>query len=209
MTEESGMQENKPEPGMPGNPVTLTDPKMMRALAHPARIAIWTHIAMRGSATATECAEVAGLSPSACSYHLRTLARYGFVEEDRASAADGRERPWRARLLAFTLKDRPDDPAADRLASRLLVENLRAAAEEIRARFLDRKSEYPADWQAASGELFSVAHVTPEELDELRAKVLEVLHPYIRLDEAERSPGALPVRIMLDMFPWFRPEEAQ
>jgi Helix-turn-helix domain len=193
---------------MPGNPVRLTDPKMMRALAHPARIAIWTHIALRGPTTATECAEVAGLSPSACSYHLRTLARYGFIEEDRASAADGRERPWRARLLAFTMEDRPDTPAAGRVASRLLAENIRASAEEIRVRYLDRKSEYPAGWQAASGELFSVAHVTPDELDELRAKVLAILTPYIRLDEAERSPGALPVRIMLDMFPWFGPEEA-
>ncbi len=195
--------------GMPGNPVKLTDPKMMRALAHPARIAIWTHIGLRGAVTATECAEVAGLSPSACSYHLRTLARYGFIEEDRAAAADGRERPWRARLLAFTMEDTPDNPAAGRVASRLLVENIRASAEETRVRYLDRKSEYAADWQAASGELFSVAHVTPEELDELRAKVLDVLTPYIRLDEAERSPGALPVRIMLDLFPWFRPEEAK
>jgi len=193
---------------MPGNPVKLTDPKMMRALAHQARIAIWMHIALRGSATATECAEVAGLSPSACSYHLRSLARYGFVEEDRAAAADGRERPWRARLLAFTLEHQPDEPAATRLAGRLLVENFRAGAEEIRARYLDRKSEYPADWQAASGELFSVAHVTADELQELRVKVLEIMAPYVRLDEAERSPGALPVRIMVDMFPWFGPEEA-
>ena len=209
---ESSAERGKPgtsvEPGMPGNPVKLTDPKMMRALAHPARIAIWTHIAMRGPTTATECAEVAGLSPSACSYHLRTLARYGFIEEDRASAADGRERPWRARLLAFTMEDRPDTPPAGRVASRLLVENLREAAEEIRARYLDRKYEYPADWQAAAGEMFSVAHVTPEELQELRAKVLDVLEPYIRLEEAERSPVALPVRVMFDLFPWFRPEEA-
>jgi len=182
---------------------------MMRALAHPARIAIWLHIGLRGAVTATECAEVAGLSPSACSYHLRTLARYGFIEEDRASAADGRERPWRARMLAFTIEEDPGEPAAVHLASRLLVENMRAAAEEIRARYLDRKSEYPADWQAASGELFSVAHVTPEELNQLRAQVREVMDPYIRLDPADRSPGALPVRVVLDMFPWFRPEEAQ
>jgi DNA-binding transcriptional ArsR family regulator len=214
----SGMVQNGPEaggpkktvaPGMPGNPVRLTDPKMMRALAHPARIAIWTHIGLRGSATATECAEVAGLSPSACSYHLRTLARYGFVEEDRESAADGRERPWRARLIAFTMEDGPQATAAGRVASRLLVENFRAEAEEIRSRYLDRKSEYPADWQAASGELFSAAHVTPDELQELRAKVLEIMAPYMRLEEAERPPGALPVRIMLDMFPWFGPEEAK
>jgi DNA-binding transcriptional ArsR family regulator len=200
---------SKAEPGTLTNPMKLTDPKMMRALAHPARIAIWMHIGLRGSATATECAEVAGLSPSACSYHLRTLARYGFIEEDRASAADGRERPWRARMLAFTLDDGPDEPAATRLASRLLVENVRAAAEETRARYLDRKSEYPADWQAAAGEVFSVAHVTPEELNELRAKVQDVLNAYARLDPAERSPGALPVEVMLDLFPWFRPEEAR
>jgi hypothetical protein len=32
--------------------------------------------------------------------------------------------------------------------------------------------------------------------------------PYIRLDPAERTDGALPVRILLDLFPWFGPEEA-
>jgi predicted ArsR family transcriptional regulator len=200
---------NSIEPGMPGNPVRLTDPKMMRALAHPARIAIWSHIGLRGSVTATECAEVAGLSPSACSYHLRTLAKYGFIEEDRAAAANGRERPWRARLLAVTLEDRPDSSAGERVASRLLVENMRASAEEIRARYVDRESEYPAEWRAASGETFSAAHVTPDELNELRTKVLAVMEAYIRLDPAERSPGALPVRIMLDMFPWFTPDEVK
>jgi Helix-turn-helix domain len=197
------------EPGFPGNPVQLTDPKRMRALAHPARIAIWTHIAMRGTATATECAEVAGLSPSACSYHLRTLARYGFVEEDRTAAADGRERPWRAKMLAFTMDERPGRPAAERVASQLLVENLRAQAEDMRLRYVDRRSEYPLDWQAAAGEFFTAAYVTPAELEELRHKVLEVVAPYIRLDEAERSPGALPVRLLFDMFPWFGPEEAK
>jgi DNA-binding transcriptional ArsR family regulator len=209
MDAEADTPESSIEPGMPGNPVRLTDPKMMRALAHPARIAIWSHIALRGSITATECAEVAGLSPSACSYHLRTLAKYGFVEEDRASAADGRERPWRARLIAFTLEDRPDSSAGERVASRLLVENLRASAEEVRARYLDRQYEYPAAWRSAAGETFSAAHVTPDELDELRMKVLAVMEPYVRLDPGERSPGALPVRIMFDMFPWFTPEETQ
>ena len=196
------------ESGTLGNPIKLTDPQMMRALAHQARIAIWMHLGLRGPATATECAEVAGLSPSACSYHLRTLARYGFVEEDRASATDGRERPWRARLLAFTMEDGPGKSAAAQVASRLLVENMRASAEEIRVRYLSRQPEYPADWQTAAGELFSVAHVTAEELNQLRAQVLEVIAPYVRLDPAERSPGALPVRVMLDLFPWFAPEEA-
>ena len=197
------------EPGTLGNPVELTDPRMMRALAHQARIAIWTHLGMHGPATATECAQIAGLSPSACSYHLRTLARYGFVEEDPQSAADGRERPWRARLLAFNMSSGPDAPPATQVASQLLVENMRAVAEEIRVRYLARRSEYPDDWQTAAGEVFSVAHVTPGELDQMRSEVLEVMARYIRLDPASRSSGALPVRIMLDLFPWFGPEEVQ
>jgi len=40
--------------GTPGNPVWLTDPRMMRALAHPARMVIWQHLALEGAATATE-----------------------------------------------------------------------------------------------------------------------------------------------------------
>ena len=182
----------------------------MRALAHPARIAIWTHLGLHGPATATECAEIAGLSPSACSYHLRTLARYGFVEEDPDSAADGRERPWRARLLAFNIDDGPGVPAGHPgWPSRLLTENIRAAAEEVRARYLARQAEYPADWQAAAGEVFSVAHVTAEELDRMRAQVLEVMAPYVRLDAASGRPGRCRSRITLDLFPWFGPEQAR
>src|SRR5713226_3824820 len=63
-----------PEPGSAENPLLITDPRAMRALAHPARIAILQHLVVDGPATATECAEIAGLSPSACSYHLRALA---------------------------------------------------------------------------------------------------------------------------------------
>jgi len=207
--EDGAAEPGAAEPGMPGNPVTLTDPTMMRALAHQARIAIWSYLGLHGPATATECADIAGLSPSACSYHLRTLARYGFVEEDPDSAADGRERPWRARLLAFNMYEGPDVPPATQLAGRLLTENIRAAAEEVRARYVARHAEYPADWQAASGEVFSVAHVTAEELDRMRAQVLEVMAPYVRLDAASRPAGALPVRITLDLFPWFGPEQAQ
>src|SRR6202050_5175493 len=182
--------------GTAGNPLKPTHPRMGWALARQAPLSLRARLWPRGPAAATECAEVAGLSPSACSYHLRTLARYGFVEEDRASAADGRERPWRARLLAFTMSEDPSEPAATRVAGRLLAENIRAAAEAARLRYVERETAYPAEWQAASGEMFSVAHVTAAELDEMRAKVLEVMAAYIRLDPAERSPGALPVRLM-------------
>jgi DNA-binding transcriptional ArsR family regulator len=200
---------DKPEAGMPGNPITLTDPKMMRALAHPARIAILTQLGLRGPATATECAEVAGLSPSACSYHLRALARYGIVEEDPDSTADGRQRPWRARILSVSIESDSKTPAAVRLAGRMLAESARADAEETRARYLDRQQEYSDEWRHAAGETQDVVHVSPEELNELRKQIGEVVSGYRRLKPEERPAGTLPVRVQLDMFPWFGPEETR
>src|SRR6201998_3025713 len=94
-----------PALGIPGKSIKLTDPETMRALAHPARISLWQHLLLEGPATATECAPVAALSPSACSYHLRQLARYGFVQQDQAAAANGRERPWRAVVSSTTIED--------------------------------------------------------------------------------------------------------
>jgi DNA-binding IclR family transcriptional regulator len=48
---------------------------------------------MIAPATATQLAERVGESPANCSWHLRQLARYGFVEE--AGGGTGREGPWR------------------------------------------------------------------------------------------------------------------
>src|ERR1700677_3321712 len=141
------MTGNPPEPGWPGNPAKISDPRMLRALAHPARIKILTFLATEGPATATECAAIAGLSPSACSYHLRSLAQYGFVEEDLDSAADGRQRPWRCRIISMEW-DSQAVPGME-LAGQMLEETMRAEVDEIRAAYADRKSEYPREWQQA------------------------------------------------------------
>lgn len=215
MAEDAGIEagapgDRAPEPGaprgMPGNPLTLTDPGMMRALAHPARLAILFQLGLDGPATATECASVTDLSPSACSYHLRTLARYGLVEED--ISADGRERPWRAKVVSFTVPDSPDTPPAARAAGELVVESTRAKVDEVRERYRDRRDEYPADWQEAGGFTHDALHVTADELSELRRRVQQVIGEYRRLDRAERPPGAKRVQAIAEFTPWFSPEEA-
>ena len=79
-----------------GENVVISDPREIRALAHPARITVLHHLYAGEVLTATECATLAGLTPSAMSYHLRSLERSGLIV--RADpAGDGRERPWRAR----------------------------------------------------------------------------------------------------------------
>jgi DNA-binding transcriptional ArsR family regulator len=195
-----------PEPGSLENPLEISDPRALRALAHPARLAILQHLALDGPATATECAEVAGLSPSACSYHLRALARYGFVDEDPSGGVDRRHRPWRARVVAITGASDPIKPAAFRAASRLLTESMQARVDEVRTNYLDRETEYPPDWQRAAGWGQDVLHVTPAELDEVKTKIYAILAEYRRLSREDQSPDSRRVHVMLDFTPWFTPD---
>jgi hypothetical protein len=196
-----------PRPGTPENPLRITDPLAMRALAHPARIAILQHLVLDGPATATECAQVAGLSPSACSYHLRALARYGFVGEDPASAADGRHRPWRASVVAISFGEDPDQPDAVQAAGRLLAASMQARIGEVRAQYLERESDYAPEWRDASGMRQDVLHVTAQELAAVRAEFAALLSGYRRLNPADRPPGTRRVHAVLEMVPWFDPED--
>lgn len=154
-----------------------------------------------GPATATECAEFARLSPSACSYHLRALAKYGYVVEDRSEAADGRHRPWRATIVAMSINGDPSLPAATRTAGRLLMESVHAHLDERRTDYLDREAEYAPLWQRAAGYSQGVVHVTADELLELRRRLDALVGEYQRLDPADQPPGALRVGTYLEFTP--------
>src|SRR5580658_11118855 len=90
---------------------TVSDARTMRALAHPVRIALIEALTLGGAMTATEAGERIGESPTTCSFHLRQLARYGFVEE--AGGGKGRARPWRVTSIGYSLSSVHDDPAAE------------------------------------------------------------------------------------------------
>src|SRR5215212_1145988 len=85
------------------NSLTLTDPRAMRALAHPTRLALLDHLHAVEQATATECAAAVAESPSSCSSHLRALARCGFVAEGRGCV--GRGRPGLAAAAGIEFAD--------------------------------------------------------------------------------------------------------
>jgi DNA-binding transcriptional ArsR family regulator len=191
--------------GRPDSPAKITDPRALRALAHPARIAILQHLALDGPATATECAEIAGLSPSACSYHLRALARYGFVAEERSTAADQRHRPWRALVISISIGEDPDETPTVRAAGRLVVEALQARTDELRAEYLDHGAQFQRDWQAL-GSYQDVMHLTPGELAEVRQKIADILAQYRRLDPRDQPPGARRVHATAEFLPWFKLE---
>jgi predicted ArsR family transcriptional regulator len=71
----------------------IRDPRVLRAMAHPFRLRLLDLVVRRGTLTSAEAAEATGESTASCSFHLRQLAKYGFVEP--AEPRDGRERPWK------------------------------------------------------------------------------------------------------------------
>lgn len=70
------------------------DSAALKALTHPLRIRLLGMLRQDGPATATELSGRTQESSASTSYHLRVLAKYGFVAE--AEHRDGRERRWRA-----------------------------------------------------------------------------------------------------------------
>ena len=81
--QEERLTRRKHDPDLPVR--DIADARSMRALAHPLRLRLLEYLALRGPLTATQCAELVGESPASCSFHLRQLAKYGFVEAGPAS----------------------------------------------------------------------------------------------------------------------------
>ena len=102
----------EPQPAATGAMDTrkITDARAMRALAHPVRLALLEALAHAGTLTATQASELLGESPANCAFHLRTLAKYGYVVE--AGGGRGRERPWRRAHTALHITSEQDDPTA-------------------------------------------------------------------------------------------------
>jgi DNA-binding transcriptional ArsR family regulator len=181
----------------------ISDPGALRALAHAGRYAILEKLQTDGPSTATECAEVAGLSPSACSYHLRLLAKHGFVEPDDSRDRDGRERVWRAAITSWVSDP---DPAADRAQQQAMDSTLTrvmlASSDAKVLDFADRAAAEP-EWRDAALMSSSTVIATVDELREISAALMAVLRPYLRTTRPpEDAPdGARRVHMSIRMAP--------
>ncbi|MEU8152470.1 winged helix-turn-helix domain-containing protein [Micromonospora sp. NPDC048986] len=182
--------------------MTISDPQVMRAMAHPARIAIMEYLNSRESGgTATECAEIVGLSPSATSYHLRALAKFGLVEQ-APSRGDARERLWRVPSVSVLVEAGRDAGPEARAAEQALVEAHAVRAMERTRDWLRRAGDEPAEWYDTA--LFSdtLLLLTAEELAELNEAVLALLRPYHpRRRQGEPPAGARTVAVQYRTVP--------
>ncbi|MFL6155383.1 MAG: winged helix-turn-helix domain-containing protein [Marmoricola sp.] len=73
----------------------VSDPRILRAIAHPMRTRILGEIVAAGHLRAADVAATLDIPANQASFHLRQLAKYGLVELAPELARDGRDRVWR------------------------------------------------------------------------------------------------------------------
>ncbi|WP_223692266.1 ArsR/SmtB family transcription factor [Leifsonia poae] len=141
----------------------VTDPGMLRALAHPFRQRILWELAVRKYGRAADLAVVMGEPANTISYHLRALAQAGLVEGAPEFARDGRDRVWRL-THPEGLSASSDSPAADILETEQL--------EWMRDIVTERLPRQPG---AARGVYLGAAMLTEAEANQMFEEVVEVL----------------------------------
>jgi DNA-binding transcriptional ArsR family regulator len=183
----------------------LTDPRVMRALAHPTRVELMELVAREGELTATAAASLLGLSPANCSFHLRQLGKYGFLEE--APPGPGRVRPWRIGSVHHTWEELGADREADAAASALTSLVLERDLDRLRD-WLARRPAAPAEWRTSAYLSEALTYLTPTELAEMGERITELMLGYLdRVDPTKRPEGSLPILMISAGFP-LRPTAA-
>jgi len=153
-----------------------------------------------GTLTSTSASELTGESTGTCSFHLRQLARYGFIEE--APGGKGRERPWRAAEISLGWASVQEDPstaaAADALSELMLERRLRDLLTYLRNRVNE-----PDEWRQAAISMGNLLYLRPDELEQLGEAIVDLMRPYAERtrDPARRPQDARAVQLFAYGFP--------
>ena len=175
----------------------LEDAQLLRAMAHPLRLRLLGALRKDGPATASALARRLGESSGATSYHLRILAKYGFVEDERERNR-GRERWWRAVDESDEWSLDHDDPGLLE-ADRALGRQVAAEYQRWLRQWHDELPGWDRAWRAAANGVDQWFELTPEELRELSDEVLAVLERYG--DRRTPSEGTERAIVLFHAFP--------
>ncbi|GII58929.1 transcriptional regulator [Planotetraspora thailandica] len=175
----------------------VSDPRTLKAVAHPLRVRLLGALRTDGPATATELGARFGESSGSTSYHLRQLARYGFVEED-LDQRDRRERRWRAVHHGTSWSNTEMTATAEgREATQFLRRRqLEVLAADVEA--FDRGT-WSEEWIEAFGISDDVVRLRPATLRSLQDRVWELLREAV--EEDKDAPDACRVALFVAAHP--------
>jgi DNA-binding transcriptional ArsR family regulator len=170
----------------------ITDPRAMRALAHPVRLTIFERLQRHGPAPVAELAADARTTPSAAGRHLRRLAQHGLVARS--------EGIWKA--VGTGIHFEPADDAESQAAYRALANQLFLRADELPRRWLaEDEPRLDGDWRRVSGLSNARMTMTVEEASELDAQMEKLLEPYVTRDPSDAPQDARRVRWLRYVMP--------
>jgi DNA-binding transcriptional ArsR family regulator len=187
-------------PTNPYGDIEITDPKAMRALAHPVRLALLEQLQRHGPATASQLSPRVGATPSVTSWHLRHLAGFGLVR-DAEPGPDRRERRWEAAAHGFRFTT---DTGGDegRAAARMLADQMFLQASDLPLRWAAETAPgLEPEWQDESGLANTRIVATPQELARIAEAMEAVLTPFVLRDPSDAPPGARGVRFLRYVLP--------
>ncbi len=160
--------------------VQISDPQAIRALAHPLRLDLLELLVTAGPATAAHCGRALGVPQANASFHLRQLAKYGFVE-DAGPGRDRRERQWRVPDTRPTLRiTAGSDAVVQRELQRLVVEREAQAILD----FAGRSDDESAAWRQKAGLVTAVVVLSADEAAEIKEQWKALLEPYVQRTSA-------------------------
>jgi DNA-binding transcriptional ArsR family regulator len=175
-----------------------SDPRTLRAVAHPVRLDLLDLLRVDGPLTASRCAERLGLTPKVCSYHLNLLGKYGLVEETREGK--GRARPWRLVSRSLSYVHSPDEEPAASDAADQFARTMLARDERLIATFIDQRHALPPEWRNVSTMSSNPLRLTAAQLEALGAELMAVLNRYTALSPSA-ADDARPVHVALYAVP--------
>ncbi len=188
-------------PGAAARPterVVLRDPRAIKALAHPARLAVIDELFAGRKLTATECGEIAGLSASAMSYHLRALEKWGIVRRSEATT-DGRERPWEAAGQGLSVESA--EPRASAAGEAILVARQLDRQRADILGWISNQNETSASWYDSTVISSTVLWLDPDEAKQLSDAITAVVAAIPRRTAADAPAGAQQVRVSFSVVP--------
>ena len=164
--------------------------QQIKACAHPLRMQLYRLVNDQGQATASVLARETGESSGQTSYHLRQLAKFGFVEEV-PDEGTGRERWWRAVGFSYDRVAEPDTHTV-RTLNRWMIDTqadtLHAAVEAL--------EDEAEGWRDASVLGSTSAWLTRDELDALSEELLAVVERHTgQAKELREAEGATPTHL--------------
>lgn len=184
----------------PKRALHLTDPRAMRALAHPTRLRLLGELRVGGPRTVGMLSDLTGEAVGSVSYHLGRLAAYGFVEEAPELARDRRERWFRAahQRTVWEPLEALDDPERKAASDSLRRAILRRYLDLLES-YLDAEATLEPDWVRGSASSDAFFHLTSDELVELRGELEAVAARWEARSDANR-PGARGVTLIYHAF---------